>query len=86
MTGARMVIEAAEPLPGPVQVPVTANPLGDRVLLLTRDAGFAEVALIDFAYETGPTLFGSREELLAEWRAKLALEPAFPSPQAMTLP
>jgi hypothetical protein len=44
------------------------------VLLLTRDAGFAEVAVVDFGYESGPTAFGSHEELLAEWRAKLGIE------------
>jgi hypothetical protein len=42
-------------------------------LLLTRDAGFAEVAVVDFTYRSGPTLFGSREQLLQEWRAKLGI-------------
>jgi hypothetical protein len=51
------------------------DPLGNRVMLLTRDAGFAEVAVLDFGYATGPTLFGSREELLREWREKLGATP-----------
>src|SRR5690606_7869055 len=29
------------------------------------------VAVVDFSHETGPTLFGSHEKLLAEWREKL---------------
>jgi hypothetical protein len=44
-------------------------------MLLTRDAGFAEVAVLDFTHESGSTLFGSREQLLAEWRTKLGLDP-----------
>lgn len=51
-----------------------ADPLGNRVMLLTRDAGFAEVAVLDFSYQSGPTLFGSREQLLAEWHAKLGMK------------
>ncbi len=49
----------------------SADPLGNRVMLLTRDAGFAELAVVDFTFGTGPTLFGAHEELLAEWRVKL---------------
>ncbi|HZD54113.1 MAG TPA: hypothetical protein VE175_13770, partial [Woeseiaceae bacterium] len=56
---------------GPVDNQAGGDPVSDRVMLLTRDAGFPEVALLDFSYQTGPTLFGSREELLAEWRRKL---------------
>ncbi len=44
---------------------------GNRVLLLTRDAGFVELADLHFAYADGPILFGSRSELLAEWRGRL---------------
>ncbi len=44
------------------------------VLLLTRDAGFAEIAEIDFAHASGALLFGSRVELLAEWRRRLGLD------------
>lgn len=69
-----MVFEPAAPLPGPVQGGSFEDPLGNRVLLLTRDAGFAEVAVVDFIYQSGPTLFGSHEQLRAEWRAKLGIE------------
>ncbi|MEQ8204564.1 MAG: hypothetical protein RIA65_00190, partial [Woeseia sp.] len=51
--------------------PALLEPLGDRVLVLTRDAGFAQVAEVSLLNETGPLLFGSREDLLAEWRQKL---------------
>jgi hypothetical protein len=59
-----------------------ADPMGNRVMLLTRDAGFAEVAQLDFTYENGPTLFGSHEQLLEDWRGKLGmtLAPAPPKP------
>jgi len=73
MTGSQMIVEAT-PSQGRLAEP--ADSPGNRVLLLTRDAGFAEVAVVDFGYESGPTVFGSREELLAEWRAKLGIEPA----------
>ncbi|HEX2139212.1 MAG TPA: AAA-like domain-containing protein [Woeseiaceae bacterium] len=73
MAGSRMVFETA------VATPMQANagggdPSGAQVMLLTRDSGFAEVAVLDFSYETGPALFGSREELLPEWRGKLGVE------------
>ena len=55
-----------------------ADPMGNRLMLLTRDAGFPEVAQLDFTYESGPTLFGSREQLLEEWRPKLGMTPATP--------
>lgn len=44
---------------------------GDRVLVLTRDTGFAKIAEIHFAYDAGPILFGNRRELIAEWSRKL---------------
>ncbi len=47
------------------------DPLGDRLLVLTRDAGFAQVAEVSMLNDAGPLLFGSREDLLAEWRQKL---------------
>jgi WD40 repeat protein/subtilisin-like proprotein convertase family protein len=74
MTGSQMVFESGAPAAPQGEEPAVADPLGNRVLLLTRDAGFAEVAVVDFAYETGPTVFGTREQLLAEWRGKLGLE------------
>lgn len=48
----------------------------ERVLLLTRDAGFAEIAELDFTHASGTVLFGSRAALLDEWRAKLAVTAA----------
>lgn len=57
----------------------SGDPLGQRVMLLTRDAGFAEVAVLDFGYDSGPALFGSREDLLPEWRERLGVVP--PDPQ-----
>ena len=47
---------------------------GNRVLLLTRDAGFVELADLHFGYADGPILFGARDELLSEWRGKLSGE------------
>jgi hypothetical protein len=48
-----------------------SDPQGDRVLMLTRDGGFAELAELRFSYTAGPTLFGNRTGLLAEWSEKL---------------
>ncbi len=76
MSGSRMVFEAAampDESSGPDARPQVRDPRGNRVMLLTRDAGFAEVAVLDFSYATGPALFGSREELLPEWREKLGV-------------
>jgi WD40 repeat protein len=50
------------------------DPLGDRVMVLTRDAGFPEIAELTFSHSKGPALFGTRDELLAEWHAKLGVE------------
>jgi WD40 repeat protein len=75
MTGSQMVFEAAG---GSLQGDSSADSLGNRVLLLTRDTGFAEVAMVDFTYGSGPTLFGSRELLLQEWRGKLGVDTAAP--------
>jgi hypothetical protein len=48
---------------------------GDRdgVLVLTRETGFAEVAELRFDYSSGPVLVGNRDDLLAEWRKRLAI-------------
>jgi WD40 repeat protein len=73
LPGSRMVFER-----GPDGTPVLTGGNGtgaNRVMLLTRDAGFAEVAVLDFGFTTGPTLFGTREELLRDWRRKLGLPP-----------
>jgi len=86
MTGSQMVFEPAAPLHEPSEVDASGDPLGNRVLLLTRDAGFAEVAMVDFTYQSGPTLFGSRDELLQEWRTKLGIEASTPSVARTTAP
>jgi len=43
----------------------------DRVLVLTRDTGFAKIAEIHFDYDAGPALFGNRENLITEWTQKV---------------
>ena len=43
----------------------------DRVLVLTRDLGFAKIAELHFNYDAGPALFGNRSKLLAEWSQKI---------------
>jgi len=51
-----------------------ARPLlaqSNRVLMLTRDTGFVELASLYLDYSGGSMLFGSRSELLQEWRARL---------------
>jgi hypothetical protein len=48
-----------------------SDPTGDRVLVLTRDTGFAEIAELRFSYSAGPTLFGNRTGIVAEWAEKL---------------
>lgn len=73
MSGSQMVFDTRLPAGTSTGKPVT-DPLGNRVMLLTREAGFAEVAVLDFSFRTGATLFGSRERLLAEWRSKLGVD------------
>ena len=46
-------------------------PDNDRVLVLTRDTGFAEIAELHFDYDAGPALFGNRRNLIAEWSQKV---------------
>jgi hypothetical protein len=43
--------------------------------MLTRETGFAELAELQFDYSDGPALVGNRQDLLDEWRRKLAIEP-----------
>ncbi len=52
----------------------SGDPFGDRIMMLTRDAGFPEVAELRFSHSTGSALFGNKDTLLAEWRGKLGLE------------
>ncbi len=72
ITGSRMVFDTRRPDTGGDGSAGRATG-GDSVLLLTRDAGFAEIAELDFTHTSGPVLFGSRAPLLDEWRAKLAV-------------
>ena len=48
-----------------------SDPTGDRILVLTRDTGLAEIAELRFSYSDGPTLFGNRTGIVAEWAEKL---------------
>jgi hypothetical protein len=50
------------------------DPLGGRVVLLTRDTGFAEVAELQFSPVDGPILIGTRQSLLDEWNSKIATD------------
>jgi hypothetical protein len=49
----------------------SAGLAGDRVLLLSRAAGGAELVELGFRYSDGPGLFGSRAELLENWMIRL---------------
>ncbi len=76
-------VRAPRPLPGASLVvdrlagdDTLLDPLGDRLLMLTHEAGYAEVAEVWFDYAEGPLLFGTREELLAEWRRRLGVAEA----------
>ena len=51
-----------------------SDPFGDRVVLLTRNTGFPEVAELRFNHSAGPALFGNKDKLLADWRTKLGLD------------
>ena len=48
----------------------------DRILVLTRNTGFAKIAELHFNYDAGPALFGNRRNLTAEWTRKLGGEPS----------
>lgn len=66
LTGSQMVFDQRNPNGA-------SNPVGDRVMLLTRDAGFPKVAELQFSYSDGPALFGNKDRLLDEWRSKLGM-------------
>ena len=51
-----------------------SDPFGDRVILLTRNAGFPEVAELRFSHSAGPALFGNKDKLLADWRLRLGMD------------
>lgn len=67
LAGSKMVFDQR-------MVAEVGDPFGDRVMLLTREAGFPEVAELRFSHTAGPALFGNKDKLLAEWRRKLGLE------------
>ncbi len=75
LAGSRMVLDRAAASAGGAD--------DDRVLVLTRETGFAEVAELEFNYSTGPALIGNREDLLAEWRDRLAIPAEDPSDSAV---
>jgi hypothetical protein len=67
LAGSQMVFDHRSPRAG-------SDPLGGRIILLTRDAGFPEVAELRFNHAESSALFGNKDKLLAEWRAKLGTE------------
>jgi len=50
---------------------IHGDPDTDRVLVLTRDTGFAKLAELHFNYDSGPALFGNRNNLIGEWSQKV---------------
>ncbi len=74
LTGSQMVFDRVDQ---PGEGGRRLDTVGDRVLMLTRDAGFAEIARLSFEYDAGPLLFGGQDELLATWHRRLAM-PAEP--------
>lgn len=67
LAGSQMVFDHRSPRAG-------SDPFGGRIILLTRDAGFPEVAELRFNHAESSALFGNKDKLLAEWRAKLGTE------------
>ena len=67
LAGSNMVLDHR--LPGGA-----SDPFGGRVMLLTRDAGFLEVAELRFSHSETSALFGNKDTLLTEWRSKLGME------------
>jgi len=47
------------------------NLSADRVMILARDSGVTELVEINFRYSDGPSLFGTRTDLLREWTERL---------------
>jgi hypothetical protein len=76
MPGSRMVLDPNRAQRNAAQTTLANGPRdNDRLLILTRETGFAEMAELQFDYSDGPSLIGNREELLLEWRRKLGTEP-----------
>ncbi|MDH3612277.1 MAG: hypothetical protein OES10_03270 [Gammaproteobacteria bacterium] len=55
--------------------PATDNAaaLGNHVFLPVAGDGFAQLEELGFAVVRGPGLFGNKDQLLEEWRRKLAV-------------
>ena len=73
----RDAVRAPAGLPGTrlvVDRDAASGGTGNRAMLLTREAGFVEVAELDFSHSLGSMVFGDREQLLEEWQRKLGLE------------
>jgi WD40 repeat protein len=81
LPGSRMVLDTGplESEPGEQARTVRGRRDNDRLLVLTRETGFGEVAELQFDYSTGAALVGNRQELLTEWHEKLAI-PMEPEP------
>ncbi|MDH4108081.1 MAG: AAA-like domain-containing protein [Gammaproteobacteria bacterium] len=71
LPGSRMAFDASE-VPA-AHAEAAASVADQRVLLLTRDSGYAEIAELDFDYRSGALVFGERAELLELWRRKLGI-------------
>lgn len=73
----RDAVRAPAGLPGTrlvVDGDTASGGTGNRAMLLTREAGFVEVADLDFSHSLGSMVFGDREQLLEEWQRKLGLD------------
>jgi WD40 repeat protein len=69
LAGSRMVFDSA--IGNAATDTHISDPTGDRILVLTRDTGYAEITELRFSYSAGPTLFGNRTGIVAEWAEKL---------------
>ena len=52
--------------------------LGNRLFLPVAGDGFAYLAELNFDVQKGPGLFGYKEQLLQDWRQRLAIVTANP--------
>jgi hypothetical protein len=72
LSGSRMAFDSRDRSGGDVNTHGNAD--SDRVLVLTRDTGFARIAELHFNYDEGPALIGNRNDLIAEWSRKVGGE------------
>lgn len=49
---------------------------GNRVFLPAAGEGYVQLVELNFDHSRGPALFGNKDELLADWQHRLAIEPA----------